>query len=137
MATFLQFEINNAFCFSKGPPKYFKSVLKKGDKVNFPKKGENVSCWYTGTLEDGTVFDTNIPTSRPHMHTSIRVGYCGEPCQISWKGSYPPPLTHSRQEEEADQAIELQDWLGPGHPRGKRSDWLPWSCNRSLTKAWL
>ncbi|XP_074472238.1 peptidyl-prolyl cis-trans isomerase FKBP3 [Sebastes fasciatus] len=47
----------------EGPPKYFKSVLKKGDKTNFPKKGENVSCWYTGSLEDGTVFDTNIPTT--------------------------------------------------------------------------
>ncbi|XP_058468565.1 peptidyl-prolyl cis-trans isomerase FKBP3 [Solea solea] len=47
----------------EGPPKYTKSVLKKGDKTNFPKKGENVSCWYTGTLEDGTVFDTNIPAA--------------------------------------------------------------------------
>uniref|UniRef100_A0AAQ4Q6B9 peptidylprolyl isomerase n=1 Tax=Gasterosteus aculeatus aculeatus TaxID=481459 RepID=A0AAQ4Q6B9_GASAC len=47
----------------EGPPKYFKSVLKKGDKENFPKKGDNVSCWYTGSLEDGTVFDTNIPTT--------------------------------------------------------------------------
>lgn len=46
----------------EGPPKYTKSVLKKGDKSNFPKKGDTVSCWYTGTLEDGTVFDTNIPT---------------------------------------------------------------------------
>lgn len=48
---------------SQGPPKFFKSVLKKGDKTNFPKKGDNVSCWYTGSLEDGTVFDTNIPAS--------------------------------------------------------------------------
>ncbi|TNN41734.1 Peptidyl-prolyl cis-trans isomerase FKBP3 [Liparis tanakae] len=47
----------------EGPPKYFKSVMKKGDKSNFPKKGDNVSCWYTGSLEDGTVFDTNIPTT--------------------------------------------------------------------------
>ncbi|XP_018601812.1 peptidyl-prolyl cis-trans isomerase FKBP3 [Scleropages formosus] len=47
----------------EGPPKYTKSVLKKGDKVNFPKKGDTVSCWYTGTLEDGTVFDTNIPST--------------------------------------------------------------------------
>ncbi|CAL1585872.1 unnamed protein product [Knipowitschia caucasica] len=45
----------------EGPPKFTKSVLKKGDKTNFPKKGETVSCWYTGTLEDGTVFDTNVP----------------------------------------------------------------------------
>uniref|UniRef100_A0AAZ1Y0X1 peptidylprolyl isomerase n=1 Tax=Oreochromis aureus TaxID=47969 RepID=A0AAZ1Y0X1_OREAU len=47
----------------EGPPKYTKSVLKKGDKTNFPKKGDTVSCWYTGTLEDGTVFDTNVPTA--------------------------------------------------------------------------
>ncbi|KAK3516534.1 hypothetical protein QTP70_021737 [Hemibagrus guttatus] len=46
----------------EGPPKFTKSVLKKGDKTNFPKKGDTVSCWYTGTLEDGTVFDTNIPS---------------------------------------------------------------------------
>ncbi|XP_037101194.1 peptidyl-prolyl cis-trans isomerase FKBP3 [Syngnathus acus] len=45
----------------EGPPKFTKSTLKKGDKTNFPKKGNTVSCWYTGTLEDGTVFDTNIP----------------------------------------------------------------------------
>ncbi|XP_012498414.1 PREDICTED: peptidyl-prolyl cis-trans isomerase FKBP3 [Propithecus coquereli] len=48
---------------TKGPPKYTKSVLKKGDKTNFPKKGDVVHCWYTGTLQDGTVFDTNIQTS--------------------------------------------------------------------------
>ncbi|CAJ1077383.1 peptidyl-prolyl cis-trans isomerase FKBP3 [Xyrichtys novacula] len=47
----------------EGPPKFFKSVLKKGDKENFPKKGDTVGCWYTGSLEDGTVFDTNIPTT--------------------------------------------------------------------------
>ncbi|CAH2328841.1 peptidyl-prolyl cis-trans isomerase FKBP3 [Pelobates cultripes] len=47
----------------EGPPKYTKSILKKGDKVNVPKKGDTVHCWYTGTLEDGTVFDSNIQTS--------------------------------------------------------------------------
>ncbi|XP_036405579.1 peptidyl-prolyl cis-trans isomerase FKBP3 [Megalops cyprinoides] len=47
----------------EGPPKYTKSVLKKGDKTNFPKKGDTVGCWYTGTLEDGTVFDSNIPAT--------------------------------------------------------------------------
>ncbi|RXN39435.1 peptidyl-prolyl cis-trans isomerase FKBP3 [Labeo rohita] len=45
----------------EGPPKFTKSILKKGDKTNFPRKGDTVSCWYTGTLKDGTVFDTNIP----------------------------------------------------------------------------
>ncbi|KAK2539059.1 Fkbp3 [Columba guinea] len=48
---------------SKGPPKYTKSILKKGDKTNFPKKGDTVHCWYTGKLQDGTVFDTNVQTS--------------------------------------------------------------------------
>ncbi|XP_029767954.1 peptidyl-prolyl cis-trans isomerase FKBP3 [Terrapene carolina triunguis] len=47
----------------EGPPKYTKSILKKGDKTNFPKKGDVVHCWYTGKLQDGTVFDTNIQTS--------------------------------------------------------------------------
>ncbi|XP_077319682.1 peptidyl-prolyl cis-trans isomerase FKBP3 [Lithobates pipiens] len=47
----------------EGPPKYTKSTLKKGDKTNFPKKGDTVHCWYTGTLADGTVFDSNIPAS--------------------------------------------------------------------------
>lgn len=47
----------------EGPPKFTKATLKKGDKTNFPKKGDTVSCWYTGTLEDGTVFDTNIPSA--------------------------------------------------------------------------
>ncbi|NXC90884.1 FKBP3 isomerase, partial [Cercotrichas coryphoeus] len=45
------------------PPKYTKSILKKGDKTNFPKKGDTVHCWYTGKLQDGTVFDTNIQSS--------------------------------------------------------------------------
>ncbi|XP_053192869.1 peptidyl-prolyl cis-trans isomerase FKBP3 [Scomber japonicus] len=62
----------------EGPPKFTKSVLKKGDKTNFPKKGDTVSCWYTGSLEDGTVFDTNIPlTARKKKQTkplSFKVG---------------------------------------------------------------
>uniref|UniRef100_M3XMG2 peptidylprolyl isomerase n=1 Tax=Mustela putorius furo TaxID=9669 RepID=M3XMG2_MUSPF len=42
----------------EGPPKH----IKKGDKTNFPK-GDVVHCWYTGTLQDETVFDTNIQKS--------------------------------------------------------------------------
>ena len=57
--------------FSQGPPKFKKAVLKKGDKTNFPKKGENVSCWYTGSLEDGTVFDTNLPTSMTNLYFKV------------------------------------------------------------------
>ncbi|CAI5775127.1 peptidyl-prolyl cis-trans isomerase FKBP3 [Podarcis lilfordi] len=47
----------------EGPPKYTKPVLKKGDKINFPQKGDVVQCWYAGKLQDGTVFDSNIQTS--------------------------------------------------------------------------
>lgn len=59
--------------FVQGPPRYTKSVLKKGDKTNIPKKGDTVSCWYTGTLEDGTVFDTNIPTGKRHRLSSLTI----------------------------------------------------------------
>uniref|UniRef100_A0A8C6TUZ7 peptidylprolyl isomerase n=1 Tax=Neogobius melanostomus TaxID=47308 RepID=A0A8C6TUZ7_9GOBI len=62
----------------EGPPKFTKATLKKGDKTNFPKKGDVVSCWYTGTLEDGTVFDTNIPAvarkKRQTKPLSFKVG---------------------------------------------------------------
>ncbi|XP_016122164.1 peptidyl-prolyl cis-trans isomerase FKBP3-like, partial [Sinocyclocheilus grahami] len=51
----------------EGPPKFTKTILKKGDKANFPRKGDTVSCWYTGTLEDGTVFDSNIPASETRI----------------------------------------------------------------------
>ncbi|XP_036592097.1 peptidyl-prolyl cis-trans isomerase FKBP3 [Trichosurus vulpecula] len=56
-------EVKPEGTLDEGPPKYTKSILKKGDKTNFPKKGDVVHCWYTGTLQDGTVFDTNIQTS--------------------------------------------------------------------------
>ncbi|XP_068947877.1 peptidyl-prolyl cis-trans isomerase FKBP3 isoform X1 [Petaurus breviceps papuanus] len=56
-------EVKPEGTLDEGPPKYTKSILKKGDKTNFPKKGDIVHCWYTGTLQDGTVFDTNIQTS--------------------------------------------------------------------------
>ena len=46
-------------------PKYTKQVLKKGDNTNFPKKGDSVACFYTGTLPDGTVFDTNLGKKKP------------------------------------------------------------------------
>lgn len=46
------------------PPKYKMRTLKKGDKVNIPKKGDTVCVWYTGRLQDGTQFDTNVVTGR-------------------------------------------------------------------------
>ena len=39
--------------------KYTKRVTKMGDKVTFPKKGDEVSCFYSGRLENGKVFDSN------------------------------------------------------------------------------
>lgn len=34
--------------------------MKKGNKIDFPKKGDTVKVYYKGSLENGTVFDTNI-----------------------------------------------------------------------------
>ena len=34
--------------------------MKKGDKVNYAKKGDYVLVYYKGMLEDGTVFDQNL-----------------------------------------------------------------------------
>lgn len=46
-------------------------MLQKGDKINFPKKGDTVHCWYTGTLEDGTVFDSNVASGKQPMEQNI------------------------------------------------------------------
>jgi len=45
-------------------PKYKKAVMNKGNKIDFPKKGDVVKVYYKGTLENGTVFDTNIHAQR-------------------------------------------------------------------------
>jgi FKBP-type peptidyl-prolyl cis-trans isomerase len=48
------------YVFSKEPVKYTKRITKVGDKTTFPKKGDEVSCYYTGRLENGKVFDSNM-----------------------------------------------------------------------------
>ena len=34
--------------------------MKKGNKINYPQKGDLVKVYYKGSLQNGTVFDTNI-----------------------------------------------------------------------------
>ena len=43
----------------QGPPTYKKITQKKGNKINFPRQGDTVLCYYTGKLENGKVFDSN------------------------------------------------------------------------------
>lgn len=61
-------------------PKYIKSIIKKGDKINFPKNGDLVSVFYKGMLEDGTEFDSNIVTghkAKSAQPMRFRVGQQG------------------------------------------------------------
>eukprot|EP00833_Pecoramyces_ruminatium_P012393 jgi/Orpsp1_1/1186425/evm.model.d7180000050502.1 len=56
-------------------PKFTKQVLAKGDKKNFPKKGDTVKCFYTGSLPNGKVFDTNIgKTNKKKIPLQFKVG---------------------------------------------------------------
>jgi len=55
--------------------KFTKQILAKGDKVNFPKKGDTVKCFYTGSLPDGKVFDTNVgKTNKKKIPLQFKVG---------------------------------------------------------------
>jgi len=42
-----------------GPKKFQRICNKNGNKQNYPKKGDKVKVYYTGKLEDGTIFDSN------------------------------------------------------------------------------
>merc|ERR1712018_970850 len=42
-----------------------KQVIKPGDGVNFPKKGDRLSMHYTGTLTDGSKFDSSRDRGKP------------------------------------------------------------------------
>ncbi|KAJ3402641.1 hypothetical protein HDU80_004906 [Chytriomyces hyalinus] len=48
-------------------------VVKEGDGVTFPKKGDTVTIHYTGKLKDGTKFDSSVDRGSPFV-TVIGVG---------------------------------------------------------------
>ncbi|KAJ1948410.1 FK506-binding protein 2B [Linderina macrospora] len=57
-------------------PKYTKKVTKRGTGQRMPVKGDRVNVYYTGMLEDGTVFDTNLKTKgrKPISPLVFKVG---------------------------------------------------------------
>eukprot|EP01117_Protostelium_nocturnum_P004047 TRINITY_DN15320_c0_g1_i1.p1 TRINITY_DN15320_c0_g1~~TRINITY_DN15320_c0_g1_i1.p1 ORF type:complete len:231 (+),score=109.97 TRINITY_DN15320_c0_g1_i1:32-694(+) len=54
------------------PIGYTKSIKKNGDKKTFPKKGDNVSVRYRGTLEDGKVFDENMTAVKKKLPPPLK-----------------------------------------------------------------
>ncbi|EIE92120.1 hypothetical protein G6F46_009854 [Rhizopus delemar] len=48
-------------------------TIQPGDGKNFPKKGDTVTMHYTGTLQNGSVFDSSVRRNEPFV-TQIGVG---------------------------------------------------------------
>ncbi|KAJ2899873.1 FK506-binding protein 2B [Coemansia aciculifera] len=57
-------------------PKYTKRIIKKGTGDGCPSKGDRVSVFYSGWLEDGTLFDTNTKSKgrKPASPLVFKVG---------------------------------------------------------------
>ncbi|KAJ2701286.1 FK506-binding protein 2B [Coemansia sp. IMI 203386] len=53
-------------------PKYTKKVTKKGSGERCPSKGDRVSVFYTGMLEDGKVFDSNTTAKGRKTPTPLK-----------------------------------------------------------------
>jgi len=47
-------------CVCQEVVKYTKRIVKMGDRSTYPMKGDTVECYYTGRLDGGNVFDTNV-----------------------------------------------------------------------------
>lgn len=42
-----------------------KTILREGDGTNYPQKGQKLSMHYSGTLTDGTKFDSSYDRGKP------------------------------------------------------------------------
>ena len=42
-----------------------KIIMKEGDGINSPKKGDMLTMHYTGRLEDNTIFDSSVARKTP------------------------------------------------------------------------